>query len=220
MPKCIQKAKHKYLEKCKIRNNLHLVYTLVLWGTFNVLKIILNSNMTVPYGSLAKMFIFTCIFVLKGHRTQSVVKQKCKAALINMFILEMLHALFVDQKTRFSCLDFLCVLEQKISRLESLCFWFQDIINIIALVEDTLLAIMFHTFLHTCLLIHLFPLVLGSNTLFSPHSVGSPSNLLLGRDEWLGRYCITLPFSCVSVRFWLAPLKHVWCCLQSNRKET
>ncbi|XP_065326806.1 myocyte-specific enhancer factor 2D-like isoform X5 [Pelmatolapia mariae] len=34
-------------------------------------------------------------------------------------------------------------------------------------------------------------------------SVGSPSNLLLGRDEWLGRYCITLPFSCVSVRFWL-----------------
>lgn len=56
---------------------------------------------------------------------------------------------------------------------------------------------MFHTFLHTCLLIHLFSFVFGSNVLFSPHSVGSPSNLLLGRDEWLGRYCITLPVSCV-----------------------
>lgn len=56
---------------------------------------------------------------------------------------------------------------------------------------------MFHTFLHTWLLIHLFSFVFGSNVLFSPHSVGSPSNLLLGRDEWLGRYCITLPVSCV-----------------------
>lgn len=92
---------------------------------------------------------------------------------------------------------------------------------------------MFHAFLHTCLLIHLFSFAFGSNVLFSPHSVGSPSNLLLGRDEWLGRYCITLPVSwvCVCVRACTCecvhasgclptpPLQHVWGHPQSNRKE-
>lgn len=97
-----------------------------------------------------------------------------------------------------------------------------DIINIIAVDKETFARNNVYTFLRTCLLIHLFSLFWAWTFCFLP-SVGSPSNLLLGRDEWLGRYCITLPVPCVRVcvcvRFWLAPPKHVWCCLQSNRKD-
>lgn len=100
----------------------------------------------------------------------------------------------------------LCAWTKKFSRSGSLFLMPRHELTLLLLWKNPLLAIMFHTLFHTCLLIHLFPLFLGSNILVSPHSVGSPSNLLLGRDEWLGRYCITLPVSClVCLRFWLAP---------------
>lgn len=102
------------------------------------------------------------------------------------------------------CVLCICRSENKIFLWVLLCSCFQNIMNIIAVVEKKNVARNNVSHLSP----HMpsrppVPFGLGSNILFSSHSVGSPSNLLLGRDEWLGRYCITLPFSCVSVRFWL-----------------
>lgn len=67
------------------------------------------------------------------------------------------------------CVLCICRSENKIFLWVLLCSCFQNIMNIIAVVEKkTLPAIMFHTSLHTCLLVHLFPLVWAPTFCFLP----------------------------------------------------
>lgn len=71
-------------------------------------------------------------------------RDKTLSWFIHLFLWMCFICLFVDLNLWFSHQG-LCW-NQQISRVGSLCFWCLNITNIIAVVKQTLLAIMFHTF--------------------------------------------------------------------------
>lgn len=94
------------------------------------------------------------------------------------------------------------------------------LLTLLLFLKKPLLAIMFHSFLHTCLLIHLFPLFWAPTFCFLPTVLAlRPTCSWVEMSGWAGTVSHFLFPVCVCAFGWLPP-EHVWCRLQSNRKET